>query len=455
MFEPPALWSLTVEDDDPGEPRRVALRGDVLVVGRDPRSDLCLPERNVSRRHAELRRDAKGRWHVHDCASDNGSYVNGRRVEGPEALDEGSCLQIGDVVLTLGRKGATRGEGVGAAAVAWAPPAADDLPHRLLVVQGPHAGRAIRLDRGPVTLGGTERCGARFEEPGFGELEIVVRPLAGGHYEVLNRGALPMRVGLRITGRALLGDGDLIWFAGDGRDLLLELRYLAEGKGLPTYPGTPVPVRPLPERPRAPGPGAPAAEPVAAGLERAKARRVATRAAVGAALVLGAAALAKAHPWARARADGAPAGGRKGDAVTAVGFGGGAVPAGHLAATPSAADAAGGVLPALASTNVPPAFAPPDAPPAVIAARGEPAPKVAARSTAGRRAEGASSAGERDASGPGGERALKARLEQRAASGGASPAELRQLRSLCARLRDQACYARAQALLDGAEPTNP
>jgi hypothetical protein len=47
------------------------------------------------------------------------------------------------------------------------------------------------------------------------------------------------------------------------------------------------------------------------------------------------------------------------------------------------------------------------------------------------------------------ERVLRAQLEQRARSGGASRNELKQLRHVCARQRDRACYARVQALLDG------
>jgi hypothetical protein len=62
-----------------GGGRRVVLSGSRFVIGRSRDSDLTLDDPNVSRRHAELRRE-DGAWVVADLASTNGVKVNGRRV---------------------------------------------------------------------------------------------------------------------------------------------------------------------------------------------------------------------------------------------------------------------------------------------------------------------------------------------------------------------------------------
>ena len=54
------------------------LSGDRVVIGRS-RGDV-VSDPNVSRRHAELRRDENA-WHAVDLGSTNGVKVNGRRIE--------------------------------------------------------------------------------------------------------------------------------------------------------------------------------------------------------------------------------------------------------------------------------------------------------------------------------------------------------------------------------------
>jgi hypothetical protein len=51
-----------------------------LVIGRNPDCDLVVEDPTVSRRHAELRREA-GHWILSDLGSSNGTRVNGWRVE--------------------------------------------------------------------------------------------------------------------------------------------------------------------------------------------------------------------------------------------------------------------------------------------------------------------------------------------------------------------------------------
>jgi FHA domain-containing protein len=76
-----------------GEGRRTALSGERLLVGRSRECDLVLEDPNVSRKHAELRRE-DGRWLIADLGSTNGLKVNGRRVT-EAVLEPGDEITLG------------------------------------------------------------------------------------------------------------------------------------------------------------------------------------------------------------------------------------------------------------------------------------------------------------------------------------------------------------------------
>ena len=59
---------------------RMPLPAKALRIGRIPDNDLVLPDLDVSRHHAELRKSPAGTYEIVDLGSHNGTYVNGRRV---------------------------------------------------------------------------------------------------------------------------------------------------------------------------------------------------------------------------------------------------------------------------------------------------------------------------------------------------------------------------------------
>lgn len=63
------------------------------VIGRDPDCDIVLPDRQVSRRHAVIRRKG-GDYFIEDCASKNGTYVNGRELSEACLLQDGDEIQV-------------------------------------------------------------------------------------------------------------------------------------------------------------------------------------------------------------------------------------------------------------------------------------------------------------------------------------------------------------------------
>jgi pSer/pThr/pTyr-binding forkhead associated (FHA) protein len=58
---------------------RAGFRRNVLRVGRDPRNELVLADEQVSRLHAQIRREADG-YVLYDLNSKNGTFVNGQQI---------------------------------------------------------------------------------------------------------------------------------------------------------------------------------------------------------------------------------------------------------------------------------------------------------------------------------------------------------------------------------------
>ena len=82
--------------------RSVPLADRVLVtIGRRPEADISLPwDSEVSRLHAELLDRASEWLIIDDGLSQNGTYVNGVRVEGRRRLADGDLITIGRTSLT-------------------------------------------------------------------------------------------------------------------------------------------------------------------------------------------------------------------------------------------------------------------------------------------------------------------------------------------------------------------
>ena len=81
------------------EGKRNVLGGERAVIGRSRDCDVILSDPNVSRRHAELRRDGDG-WKVVDLGSTNGVKVNRRRVD-EARLQPGDTITLGLIDLTF------------------------------------------------------------------------------------------------------------------------------------------------------------------------------------------------------------------------------------------------------------------------------------------------------------------------------------------------------------------
>ena len=78
-----------------------SLEKERIVIGRSKDCDIRLEDPNVSRRHAEVRREGEAYWLV-DLDSTNGVAVNGARIR-RSRLNEGDRITIGNTDLVFGR----------------------------------------------------------------------------------------------------------------------------------------------------------------------------------------------------------------------------------------------------------------------------------------------------------------------------------------------------------------
>jgi signal transduction histidine kinase/pSer/pThr/pTyr-binding forkhead associated (FHA) protein len=145
------LTLLVLQGPDKG--RRFELPDTTALVGRESRQ-LPLTDNTVSRRHCELIPDEKGEWVLKDLGSSNGSYVNGVRIVGKQALKLGDQLRVGRTLMVFGSQpgisrtaaGAVRLEGEESgmdSAIMHAVPASDDS--MVLAVPEPAAAAMTNL----------------------------------------------------------------------------------------------------------------------------------------------------------------------------------------------------------------------------------------------------------------------------------------------------------------------
>jgi pSer/pThr/pTyr-binding forkhead associated (FHA) protein len=103
-----------------------------FTLGRDPGNDIILRDPKVSRHHAEIVFE-RGFFVLHDLASANGTYVNGKRIR-VAPLTHGARLRMGNTYGRFSEELPTENEAAPIAAVeavspfdSSAPPPTEDL----------------------------------------------------------------------------------------------------------------------------------------------------------------------------------------------------------------------------------------------------------------------------------------------------------------------------------------
>jgi hypothetical protein len=101
-----------------------------IIVGRDEGADVLIDNPSVSRRHAEIRLTDDG-WVVEDLGSSNGTYFQGQKISGAQALALGDEIGFGKFSIVFGKA-----LGEGEVPVAKPSPMADPAPPRAPTMGG-------------------------------------------------------------------------------------------------------------------------------------------------------------------------------------------------------------------------------------------------------------------------------------------------------------------------------
>ena len=70
-----------------------------LTIGRNPKNDIVLLDRTISRQHARVTHEADG-WVLTDLSSGGGLVINGARVRSA-TLKPGDDIEMGDFRFTF------------------------------------------------------------------------------------------------------------------------------------------------------------------------------------------------------------------------------------------------------------------------------------------------------------------------------------------------------------------
>ena len=87
---------LVVLSPDSHRGRRIELRGEFMVVGREPTCDVRIDDPHVSRTHAALHRRGNSVY-VQDLGSSGGTFVNGAAAAATRELHEGDVVEFATV----------------------------------------------------------------------------------------------------------------------------------------------------------------------------------------------------------------------------------------------------------------------------------------------------------------------------------------------------------------------
>lgn len=220
------MWKLSIEDDQANQ-TVVDLSRDEYSIGRDVANAVRLTERNISRKHALLRKNGVG-WIVKDLTSYNGCFVNGGRVSGERPLKHGDLLQLGDYRLELiDEDAAARLDPESKTATIPGRPSQTirELPNRLVMILGPAVGASFPLLDKQLVIGRGEDCDLPVNDTSVSRVHAEIHVIEGGRYEVIDRDSSN---GVRVNGvelkRAILDAGDVIEL-GD-----VQLRFVPAGQ---------------------------------------------------------------------------------------------------------------------------------------------------------------------------------------------------------------------------------
>ncbi len=239
----------------------VSFFGGSVTIGRDPSSNLCINDANVSRTHAQL--TDNGREVVlRDLNSTNGTMVNGRRIA-DAVIGLGDVIHVGNSQILLSEAQQSPGYAAPGAYAHQAPSRRERYPNRLesgprtysiQVTSGQSAGVSVSFSRGSVTIGRDPSTDLRVNDMQVSRShaqlthngrEVVLRDLNSTNGTTLNG---------RYVAEAVVRPGDVIGI-GDSHIQIAEVQLSSQPAARGGYAHQPAPMsaqrrplQPLPAR---------------------------------------------------------------------------------------------------------------------------------------------------------------------------------------------------------------
>lgn len=207
------MFKLVISDDE-GKQTVVPLVRDEITIGRKEGNTIRLTERNVSRRHARLRK-ANGSFILEDLHSYNGVKINGQKIGAETKLEPGDQIGIGDYQLALQVEAAdaTVPEQM-SPAVANADTAmiaSPGPPARLVMITPPAPGAEFALTAERVRIGRAEDLDIWVNHRSISREHAEIQKEPDGGLRLIDLGSAN---GVRVNGQdvqnALLGAGDVV-----------------------------------------------------------------------------------------------------------------------------------------------------------------------------------------------------------------------------------------------------
>jgi len=83
-----------------GPTQRLDFESEEITIGRVDENDICLPKGNISKKHTKIV-VKDGKIIVLDLKSTNGTFVNGKKLGGPQVISPDDKVYIGDFILNV------------------------------------------------------------------------------------------------------------------------------------------------------------------------------------------------------------------------------------------------------------------------------------------------------------------------------------------------------------------
>src|SRR5947209_10382460 len=83
-----------------GSTQRLDFESEEITIGRVDENDICLPKGNISKKHTKIV-VKDGKIIVLDLKSTNGTYVNGKKLAGPQVITPADKVYVGDFILSV------------------------------------------------------------------------------------------------------------------------------------------------------------------------------------------------------------------------------------------------------------------------------------------------------------------------------------------------------------------